>query len=126
MSQAPATESARVDLRALSLEETTESLIDEVLANHPPGLTVAVQLHGYLPPEALDRLREAHDRVLTVERLRDDVAPCRIAEREEQPVRPSRAFGRIYNHLVVDYAFRRRCQADRDSQSRANRREPDD
>ncbi|MGR0318028.1 uroporphyrinogen-III synthase [Agromyces sp. ZXT2-3] len=61
---------AGLDDVGMSAEETTESLIDEVLATHPPGLTVAVQLHGYLPPEALDRLRDAHDRVLTVEPYR--------------------------------------------------------
>jgi uroporphyrinogen-III synthase len=61
---------AGLDDVGMSAEETTESLIDEVLANHPPGLTVAVQLHGYLPPEALDRLRDAHDVVLTVEPYR--------------------------------------------------------
>jgi uroporphyrinogen-III synthase len=61
---------AGLDDVGMSAEETTESLIDEVLATHPPGLTVAVQLHGYLPPEALDRLRDAHDRVMTVEPYR--------------------------------------------------------
>ena len=54
----------------MSAEETTESLIDEVLANYPAGLTVAVQLHGFLNPSQLDRLRDAHDRVLTVEPYR--------------------------------------------------------
>ena len=54
----------------MSAEETTESLIDEVLATRPPGLTVAVQLHGFLNPSQLDRLRDAHDRVLTVEPYR--------------------------------------------------------
>ncbi|AWB95768.1 uroporphyrinogen-III synthase [Agromyces badenianii] len=54
----------------MSAQETTESLIDEVLATKPPGLTVAVQLHGFLNPSQLDRLREAHDRVLTVEPYR--------------------------------------------------------
>jgi uroporphyrinogen-III synthase len=61
---------AGLDDVGMSAEETTDSLIDEVLATHPPGLTVAVQLHGYLPPEALDRLRDAHDRVITVEPYR--------------------------------------------------------
>ncbi|BDZ56163.1 uroporphyrinogen-III synthase [Agromyces marinus] len=61
---------AGLDDVGMSAEETTESLIDEVLATHPPGLTVAVQLHGYLPSEALDRLRDAHARVLTVEPYR--------------------------------------------------------
>lgn len=54
----------------MSAEETTESLIDEVLATRPAGLTVAVQLHGFLNPSQLDRLRGAHDRVLTVEPYR--------------------------------------------------------
>ncbi|WP_136709408.1 uroporphyrinogen-III synthase [Agromyces sp. H66] len=54
----------------MSAEETTESLIDEVLTTYPPGLTVAVQLHGFLNPWQLDRLHDAHDRVLTVEPYR--------------------------------------------------------
>jgi uroporphyrinogen-III synthase len=54
----------------MSAEETTESLIDEVLSTRPAGLTVAVQLHGFLNPSQLDRLRDAHDRVLTVEPYR--------------------------------------------------------
>ena len=54
----------------MSAEETTESLIDEVLATRPAGLIVAVQLHGFLNPSQLDRLRDAHDRVLTVEPYR--------------------------------------------------------
>lgn len=61
---------AGLDDVGMSAEETTESLIDEVLASYPGGLTVAVQLHGYLPPSQLDRLRDAHDRVLTVEPYR--------------------------------------------------------
>lgn len=61
---------AGLDDVGMSAEETTESLIDEVLGSYAPGLTVAVQLHGYLPPSALDRLREAHERVLTVEPYR--------------------------------------------------------
>lgn len=54
----------------MSAEETTESLIDEVLEKYPPGLTVAVQLHGFLNPWQLDRLHETHARVLTVEPYR--------------------------------------------------------
>ncbi|MFF2390460.1 uroporphyrinogen-III synthase [Agromyces sp. NPDC058104] len=54
----------------MSAEETTESLIDEVLDRYPPGLTVAVQLHGFLQAHQLDRLREVHPRVLTVEPYR--------------------------------------------------------
>lgn len=61
---------AGLDDVGMSAEETTDSLIDEVLRCYPPGLTVAVQLHGYLPPSALDRLRDAHDRVITVEPYR--------------------------------------------------------
>lgn len=72
---------AGLDDVGMSAEETTESLIDEVLAKHPAGLTIAVQLHGYLPPSALDRLRRAHARVLTVEPYRwldPDVADERV------------------------------------------------
>jgi uroporphyrinogen-III synthase len=54
----------------MSAEETTESLIDEVLGRFPTGLTVAVQLHGFLNPAQLHRLGDAHDRVLTVEPYR--------------------------------------------------------
>lgn len=54
----------------MSAEETTESLIDEVLVRYPPGLSVAVQLHGFLNPSQLDRLHDAHARVLTVEPYR--------------------------------------------------------
>jgi len=50
----------------MSAQETTESLIDHVLENYPPGLTVAVQLHGFLEASQLQRLSDAHDRVLTV------------------------------------------------------------
>lgn len=54
----------------MSAEETTESLVDAVLERYPPGLTVAVQLHGFVQPFQLDRLHEAHARVLTVEPYR--------------------------------------------------------
>src|SRR5262245_48810808 len=60
-----------------------------------------------------DRVQPAElaDRALAVERLRDDVAPSCIAEREEQSVRELRALERFYNHLVVDYVIRSQCQA---------------
>ena len=60
-----------------------------------------------------DRIQPAElaDGALTVERLRDDVAPCCIAEREEQPVGPFLTLESSYNHLVVGYASRGRCQA---------------
>ncbi|WP_127793689.1 uroporphyrinogen-III synthase [Agromyces sp. LHK192] len=54
----------------MSPHETTESLIDTVLEQYPSGLTIAVQMHGFLDPGQLDRLREAHARVLTVEPYR--------------------------------------------------------
>ncbi|GAA1753684.1 uroporphyrinogen-III synthase [Agromyces humatus] len=54
----------------MSAEETTESLIDEVLTAYPEGLTIAVQLHGFLNPSQLVRLHDAHARVLTVEPYR--------------------------------------------------------
>ena len=52
-----------------------------------------------------DRIQPAElaDGALTVERLRDDVAPCCIAEREKQPVGSLLALKSFYNHLVVDY-----------------------
>ena len=60
-----------------------------------------------------DRISPAElaDGALAVERLCDEVAPCGIAEREEQPIGPDPSLDGIYNHLVVDYASRRICQA---------------
>ena len=48
-----------------------------------------------------DRIQPAEfaDRALTVERLRDDVAPCCIAEREEQPVGPTPSRAAIASSL---------------------------
>ncbi|ANJ26737.1 uroporphyrinogen-III synthase [Agromyces aureus] len=67
----------------MSAEETTESLIDHVLENYPPGLTVAVQLHGFLEAPQLQRLSDAHDRVITV-------APYRWVEVDETDDRVER------------------------------------
>lgn len=50
----------------MSAEETTASLVTKVLADFPPGLRVAVQLHGYTDERQLDRLRAVHSEVLTV------------------------------------------------------------
>jgi len=50
----------------MSAEETTASLVDEVIAGRPEGITVAVQLHGFVDQEQLDRLRDAGARVITV------------------------------------------------------------
>jgi uroporphyrinogen-III synthase len=50
----------------MSDEETTESLIDQVLANGADGLTVAIQLHGFVDEEQLVRLRQAGATVITV------------------------------------------------------------
>lgn len=50
----------------MSDEETTESLIDQVLANGADGLTVAIQLHGFVDEEQLVRLRRAGATVITV------------------------------------------------------------
>ena len=59
-----------------------------------------------------DRIQPAElaDRAFTVESRHDDVAPCCIAEREKQPVSPILALPSTYNHLVVGYTSRRRCQ----------------
>src|SRR5690349_6881995 len=49
----------------MSDEETTEWLIDQVLANGADGLTVAIQLHGFVDEEQLVRLRQARATVIT-------------------------------------------------------------
>lgn len=50
----------------MSDEETTASLVDRVLADGADGRTVAVQLHGFVDEEQLDRLRAAGATVITV------------------------------------------------------------
>lgn len=64
---------ARGSLRAaglsdsgMSAEETTASLVDQVIAEGADGRTVAVQLHGFVDDEQLDRLRAAGASVITV------------------------------------------------------------
>jgi uroporphyrinogen-III synthase len=49
----------------MSEVETTESLVDKALAEYPPGITVAYQVHGFTDEAQLDRLR-ARFRLLTV------------------------------------------------------------
>ncbi|MBG6239906.1 uroporphyrinogen-III synthase [Mycetocola sp. CAN_C7] len=60
----------------MSDEETTASLVTKVLADFPPGLRIAVQLHGYTDEAQLDRLRAVHAEVLTV-------APYRWADPDQ-------------------------------------------
>ena len=55
-----------LDDAGMSAEETTASLVDKVLAEYPPGLTVGVQVHGYTDEVQLDRLRAVHRAVLVV------------------------------------------------------------
>ena len=64
---------ARGALRAAGLsdagmtpQETTASLVDQVVAEGADGLTVAVQLHGFVDEEQLARLRAAGATVITV------------------------------------------------------------
>lgn len=57
---------AGLDDAGMSEEETTSSLVAKVLAEHGPGLTVAVQAHGYLQDAVLAPLRAAGHRVVTV------------------------------------------------------------
>jgi uroporphyrinogen-III synthase len=64
---------ARGGIRATGLNdsgmsdtETTASLVDKVLTEYPPGLTVGIQVHGHTDERQLDRLRAVHPRVLTV------------------------------------------------------------
>ena len=57
---------AGLDDAGMSEEETTASLVAKVLAEHPPGLTIAVQAHGYLDDALLAPLHAAGHRVLLV------------------------------------------------------------
>lgn len=57
---------AGLDDSGMSEEETTASLVAKVLAEHDPGLTIAVQAHGYLDAAQLEPLRAAGHRVLMV------------------------------------------------------------
>ncbi len=57
---------AGLDDAGMSEEETTASLVAKVLAEHDPGLTIAVQAHGYLDAAQLEPLRAAGHRVLMV------------------------------------------------------------
>jgi uroporphyrinogen-III synthase len=50
----------------MSDEETTASLVDQVIAGGAAGRTIAVQLHGFVDDEQLDRLRVAGASVITV------------------------------------------------------------
>ncbi|UOE45367.1 uroporphyrinogen-III synthase [Agromyces larvae] len=61
---------AGLDDAGMSERETTESLVDLVLAQRPEASVIAVQLHGELRPTELERLRSAGRRVLTVEPYR--------------------------------------------------------
>lgn len=61
-----ATRAAGLDDAGMSDEETTASLVTKVLAEHPPGTTVAIQLHGFTDEQQLDRLRDAGYPVHTV------------------------------------------------------------
>lgn len=55
-----------LDDAGMSVEETTASLVDKVLAEYPPGLSVGVQVHGYTDEVQLDRLRAVHRQVRIV------------------------------------------------------------
>lgn len=60
-----AVRAAGLEDSGMSVDETTASLVDQVLAEGVDGLTVAVQLHGFPDVPQLDRLRDAGARVLT-------------------------------------------------------------
>ncbi|WP_104135436.1 uroporphyrinogen-III synthase [Cryobacterium sp. Y62] len=55
-----------LDDSGMSDSETTASLVDKVLAEYPPGLTIGIQVHGATDEVQLDRLRAVHERVLVV------------------------------------------------------------
>jgi len=52
--------------QGMSAEETTASLVDQVIADGADGCTIAVQLHGFVDDEQLQRLRDAGATVITV------------------------------------------------------------
>ena len=52
--------------QGMSAEETTASLVDQVIAEGADGRTVAIQLHGFVDDEQLQRLRAAGATVITV------------------------------------------------------------
>jgi uroporphyrinogen-III synthase len=60
-----AVRAAGLEDSGMSVDETTASLVDQVLAEGVDGLTVAVQLHGFPDAAQIDRLRDAGARVLT-------------------------------------------------------------
>lgn len=61
-----AVRAAGLDDSGMSDEETTASLVSKVIADFPPGITVAIQLHGQTDVGQLQRLKEGGDRVITV------------------------------------------------------------
>ena len=61
-----AVRAAGVDDAGMSAEETTASLVDQVLSEGATGRTIAVQLHGFVDEEQLQRLRDHGARVITV------------------------------------------------------------
>jgi uroporphyrinogen-III synthase len=50
----------------MSAEETTASLVDQVIADGADGRTLAIQLHGFVDDKQLQRLRDAGATVITV------------------------------------------------------------
>ena len=81
----------------MSAQETTESLVDQVLGEGVTGKTVVVQLHGYIDEHQLDRLRGAGARVLTV-------APYRWTM-PEQPQRVARILDAIAGRSLDAVTF---------------------
>lgn len=73
-----AVRAAGLDDSGMSAEETTASLVDDVLGRGVAGRSVAVQLHGYTDQTQLDRLRDAGAVVLSAApyrwRVTDDTA----------------------------------------------------
>ncbi|WP_295128227.1 uroporphyrinogen-III synthase [uncultured Leifsonia sp.] len=61
-----AVRAAGLDDSGMSDEETTASLVSKVIADFPPGITVAIQLHGQTDVGQLQRLKEGGYRVITV------------------------------------------------------------
>jgi uroporphyrinogen-III synthase len=60
-----AVRAAGLEDSGMSVDETTASLVDQVLHDGVEGLTIAVQLHGFPDQAQIDRLTAAGARVLT-------------------------------------------------------------
>jgi uroporphyrinogen-III synthase len=88
---------AGLDDDGMSAKETTPSLVTKALAELSPGQTVAVQLHGAVDEQQLDRLRTRH-RVLTV-------APYHWTRRDSTDERVQKLIEQVCSHGLDAVTF---------------------